>query len=182
MGRTTVLLHFDCNLFAEAQTRPWLRPALPSEAVVKKLLHGVMQGRGAECDDDGQVQAPLPSDVLLLNQGSCSDTQPKSIVEGMFPKLSCAHYKRWFLCLSEDTLRDRKKHVPRIVPQTQAYHVWSKERLERLEPWLPRGVVQFGSGAAAVARDSAGQEDHLRPQEHQRHLWWREGNTCERDA
>ncbi len=144
-GRSIVLVHFDMNLFGEAATRPWARPAIPTEDLVKKLIHGALAGRGAPMED-GEVAKPLETDVVVINQGSVSQSLCHP-----FPKSGGCSHKEWLVCLSEGSVKERRRKYMGIVKQTQTYYFHSAEPLPSLIPEVQLKCFQGTNRGAVVA-------------------------------
>ena len=111
-GKGCIMIHFDAQLFGESLKRPDRRFPPLSPALVKKLVHGALKGRGRSPNSkvgDDHYDKPLDGDYVFLNDGG------RNVLESLLSpfkaketgKASIAHYldtTEITLCLSQDQL------------------------------------------------------------------------------
>ncbi|CAK9076470.1 Uncharacterized protein SCF082_LOCUS36862 [Durusdinium trenchii] len=111
-GKGCIMIHFDAQLFGESLKRPDRRFPPLSPALVKKLAHGALKGRGCSPNSkvgDDHYDKPLDGDYVFLNDGG------RNVLESLLSpfkaketgKASIAHYldtTEITLCLSQDQL------------------------------------------------------------------------------
>ena len=111
-GKSCVMIHFDCQLFGEASKRPNRRGAALTPALLKKLIHGAIKGRGGSANkkvNEEHYDKPLDGDFIFMNDGGRNVMEalmsPFKAKEGKAS--SVAHhleYTEITLCLSQDRL------------------------------------------------------------------------------
>ena len=108
-GKSGVMIHFDANLFAEAAKRPDRRLPPLSPALMKKLIHGSIKGRGGLANKkvaEDHFDRPIDGDFIFLNDAG------RNVLESLLApfkskdgKGALAHYLEHTeitLCLSQD--------------------------------------------------------------------------------
>ena len=108
-GKSGVMIHFDANLFAEAAKRPDRRFPPLSPALMNKLIHGSIKGRGGLANKkvaEDHFDRPIDGDFIFLNDAG------RNVLESLLApfkskdgKGALAHYLEHTeitLCLSQD--------------------------------------------------------------------------------
>ena len=109
-NKSCVLIHFDVQLFAEAAKRPDRRSPALTSALLKKLIHGAIKGRGGSANQKvapDHYDKPLDGDFIILNDGG------RNVMEALMSPFkvkdakgaALAHYlevSEITLCLSQD--------------------------------------------------------------------------------
>ena len=111
-GKSCIMIHFDVQLFAEASKRPDRRSPALTSALLKKLIHGAIKGRGASPNSKvgpDHYDKPLDGDFVFLNDGG------RNVIDVLMSPFktkdakgaALAHYldvSEITLCLSQDSL------------------------------------------------------------------------------
>ena len=109
-GKNCILIHFDAQLFGEAAKRPDRRSPALTAALLKKLVHGAIKGRGGSANQKvgpDHYDKPVDGDFLFLNDGG------RNVMEVLMSPFktkeakgaALAHYlevSEITLCLSQD--------------------------------------------------------------------------------
>ncbi|CAJ1384953.1 unnamed protein product [Effrenium voratum] len=134
-GKSGVMIHFDANLFAEAAKRPDRRFPPLSPALMKKLIHGSIKGRGGLANKkvaEDHFDRPIDGDFIFLNDAG------RNVLESLLApfkskdgKGALAHYLEHTeitLCLSPG----KKKLNRGMINQIQRWHVISTEPMKEM--------------------------------------------------
>ena len=111
-GKSCIMIHVDVQLFAEAAKRPDRRSPALTSALLKKLIHGAIKGRGASPNQKvgpDHYDKPLDGDFIFLNDGG------RNVIDVLMSPFktkdakgaALAHYldvSEITLCLSQDSL------------------------------------------------------------------------------
>ncbi|CAJ1360857.1 unnamed protein product [Effrenium voratum] len=141
-GKSGVMIHFDANLFAEAAKRPDRRFPPLSPALMKKLIHGSIKGRGGLANKkvaEDHFDRPIDGDFIFLNDAG------RNVLESLLApfkskdgKGALAHYLEHTeitLCLSQDddeSMEGKKKLNRGMINQIQRWHVISTEPMKEM--------------------------------------------------
>ena len=110
-GKSCIMIHFDVQLFAEAAKRPDRRSPALTSALLKKLVHGAIKGRGGSPNQKvgpDHYDKPLDGDFIILNDGG------RNVIDVLMSPFktkdakgaALAHYlevSEITLCLSQDS-------------------------------------------------------------------------------
>ncbi|CAJ1372633.1 unnamed protein product [Effrenium voratum] len=138
-GKSGVMIHFDANLFAEAAKRPDRRFPPLSPALMKKLIHGSIKGRGGLANKkvaEDHFDRPIDGDFIFLNDAG------RNVLESLLApfkskdgKGALAHYLEHTeitLCLSQESMEGKKKLNRGMINQIQRWHVISTEPMKEM--------------------------------------------------
>jgi hypothetical protein len=70
VNKSTVTILLEIDNLQECANRPMDRKPPPNQAVIAKLLGGVMAARGGATNDDGLRVSPADQDIILMCDGS----------------------------------------------------------------------------------------------------------------
>lgn len=109
-GKNGIMIHFDSQLFAEAVKRPDRRAPALTSALLKKLIHGAIKGRGGAANQKvgpDHYDKPLDGDFIFLNDGgrNLTDVLMSPFKTKDVKGAALAHYvevSEITLCLSQD--------------------------------------------------------------------------------
>ncbi|CAJ1398801.1 unnamed protein product [Effrenium voratum] len=138
-GKSGVMIHFDANLFAEAAKRPDRRFPPLSPALMKKLIHGSIKGRGGLANKkvaEDHFDRPIDGDFIFLNDAG------RNVLESLLAPLkskdgkrALAHYLEHTeitLCLSQESMEGKKKLNRGMINQIQRWHLISTEPMKEM--------------------------------------------------
>jgi len=122
-GKSCVLIMYDSDLQGESHNRPADRKPPFDEEAFKTMMHGIMQGRGGQHNEQGKCTKMVPGDVIMLSNGGRNlDTcfaAPFLDTLGTHVPLTTVHSKDMTVTISEESLRARKSRVKGDIQQVQ---------------------------------------------------------------
>lgn len=139
-GKSLILITLEVDNLFESTVRPWDRKAPPNQAVIGKLLQGVLTARGGVANEDGLRIAPGDEDVVVLCDGGRENLKsvlsvPRlalseivssvpevwGVVVNVAPlrlaqftekkTMPAAHLRELIVGLNEDSARERKQRM-----------------------------------------------------------------------
>ncbi|CAJ1409610.1 unnamed protein product [Effrenium voratum] len=161
-GKSGVMIHFDANLFAEAAKRPDRRFPPLSPALMKKLIHGSIKGRGGLANKkvaEDHFDRPIDGDFIFLNDAG------RNVLESLLApfkskdgKGALAHYLEHTeitLCLSQESMEGKKKLNRGMINQIQRWHLISTEPMKEMY-----GDKMMGADSAEDPKENEEQQRH----------------------
>ncbi|CAE7766349.1 unnamed protein product [Symbiodinium sp. CCMP2592] len=154
-GKSLVMIHLDAALVGESRSRPWQRQPAVAPALVSKLIHGALVGRGAQpVKSATEPDMPIGGDAVFL----CDSGRPEveAALLGPFSQNSARgnlssylEHTRITMCISQQALTEKKKVARGMLNQVMTLHVigndpWAKmvpERKHTKYPGTNRGNV-----------------------------------------
>ena len=108
------MILFDADLQSEALCRPFDRKPPFDHDGHKRLMSGIMQGRGAQMNEYGQCCRPVSGDVHFVGNGGrldLADMRAPFTEGGKTKTRATAPPKTVTVILSEESLRNRKERI-----------------------------------------------------------------------